>query len=280
MKRLNSLVSGALSGAQSPADRAGAQHGEPASGSRPTGSALTAVSRPPAVHDPKASAWLASLDPRTVDARAQSRMLTYGVALSVNTRSTWDENDQFKSQATSVTITPVKPSTAFSESSEAERCAAAAAEIERFMSPASEDQIEQWLVELSVSTVRRAGSEGEAEIALSVYAGRLAQYPADVVRTVLREASKRSKWWPAWADLEPELDRLAKPRILMREALLTPPEQREQLTHEREVPDFERRKHLAMRELEPWLEEARAKVRADGSPLIRRSSDLEDESHV
>lgn len=86
------------------------------------------------------------------------------------------------------------------------------------MKPASEDQIEGWLAELSAKTARRKSSEMDADLALRVYTDHLRAYPADAVRHVL--TSYRGTWFPTWGDLAERLDELTEPRMMIRDQLL------------------------------------------------------------
>jgi len=83
--------------------------------------------------------------------------------------------------------------------------------------PASIEQVEAWLAELAIKTVRRKSSEIGSEMALTVYTSHLRQYPADVVRYVL--AGWAGKWWPTWGELAERLDELTDTRLMIRDRL-------------------------------------------------------------
>lgn len=53
----------------------------------------------------------------------------------------------------------------------------------------------------------------------AAYAADLAQYPADVIQLACQRWADSSRWWPAWADLKRECDRLAAKRIAEHRAL-------------------------------------------------------------
>lgn len=88
--------------------------------------------------------------------------------------------------------------------------------VESTLEPASEDAILAELGRLRVKTISRDVGL-DLTLVFSAYADELARYPADVVRTVLR--GWRGKFWPAWAELAEQLDRITKPRHALRETL-------------------------------------------------------------
>ena len=97
---------------------------------------------------------------------------------------------------------------------------AALADLRNFMAPAPIRQIENWLAELSVLTAGRGKDGFEAELALTAYSSRLAQYPADVARYAL--LGKSWKWFPTWAELEAVCNTKTGPRRHMISALARP----------------------------------------------------------
>lgn len=99
--------------------------------------------------------------------------------------------------------------------------AGAAAEIMRkTLTPAPQRDIEGWLAELSVLVARRPGDEFADELRLEAYAGRLGEYPADIVHHVLLR--KAWKFWPTWSELEQECKAMVSPRRYMLAALENP----------------------------------------------------------
>jgi hypothetical protein len=72
-----------------------------------------------------------------------------------------------------------------------------------------------------VLVVRKGDDDFGDELRLTAYAGRLARYPADVVRHVLLDMSY--KFWPAWQELEAKCNELSSNRRAMIAALSTPP---------------------------------------------------------
>lgn len=104
------------------------------------------------------------------------------------------------------------------------------------MTPASQSEIERWLAELSVLVIRGKSDEFSDELRIEAYAGRLQQFPADVVHHVLLKQSW--KFWPSWQEIETACEALTSPRQHMLAALEnpraeTPPEPRERVSGDR-----------------------------------------------
>lgn len=85
----------------------------------------------------------------------------------------------------------------------------AAQEIANLLAPATVDDIELWLAEVSAITARRSESVEEGAMTLVAYSTRLKQYPGDIVRQTLLEWS--GKWFPTWGELKDILDVRAGP---------------------------------------------------------------------
>jgi hypothetical protein len=68
-------------------------------------------------------------------------------------------------------------------------------------------------------TVGAKQNEADQELRGAAYANDLAQYPADVIQVACQRWADSSRWWPAWADLKRECDRLAAKRIAEHRAL-------------------------------------------------------------
>lgn len=84
--------------------------------------------------------------------------------------------------------------------------------------PATVDQVEEWLVELSMLAPRRADGDGNDLLRLEAYGRRLADYPADVVREAL--LGRVWRFWPSWAELHDVCEELTAQRRAVRDALL------------------------------------------------------------
>jgi hypothetical protein len=86
--------------------------------------------------------------------------------------------------------------------------------------PAPEAVVYGWLGELSVQVAYRTQTEFNGELTLRVYARNLAKYPADIVRDVLMDWPRQSKWWPTWHELVEELDRRQQRRLALERELI------------------------------------------------------------
>lgn len=89
--------------------------------------------------------------------------------------------------------------------------------VKRSLEPATTDQIEGWLAELSVIVARRMDDDMTEELRLYAYTKRLAKYPADVAHEALLGRSWR--FFPSWHELEEICDKLSARRRAMLNAL-------------------------------------------------------------
>jgi len=179
----------------------GQQHGE-------TGSAI----KP---HDSsEIAAWLSKQAPVDMDKAAELRAQSHGVSLAVRYEGRYPrgENGEILPSYTVAVGCGV--------SGDDTQRQAALADLTKFQTPAPIRQIEQWLAELSVLTVGRGADGIAAELQLTAYSSRLAQYPADVARHALLKQSW--KWFPSWSELEKVCNAKAGPRRHMIAALSQP----------------------------------------------------------
>ncbi len=216
MKRLSSVATGQLNAASEQSAQAGRRHGEPASASEPSGSALTDATAA------QVAAWLASMEPRKADDRLQSHLQRFGFSISIKTESRFPQKGGMRTIPVAAVVTPNSPQAEFSGSSADKRAALAIVDVQRFMTPPTREQVIAWLAEVDTLTTRFAQDEGDSQATLAAYGRRLMEYPADIVRQVLRAWPSKSEKWPQWANLEPDLERLTKPRRLMLHALAQP----------------------------------------------------------
>lgn len=159
-------------------------------------------------------AWLAARSPLVVDKAAESRLLSHGVS------STIRYEGRYPSGPNGERLPSYDVVVGCDIQGDEENRKAALVDLEKFQEPAPVRQIEHWLAELSVLTAGR-GSEGmDAELQVTAYASRLAQYPADVARYAL--LGKSWKWFPSWAELEQVCEHKAGPRRCMIDALRRP----------------------------------------------------------
>jgi len=139
-------------------------------------------------------------------------MQQLGVTCSVKTEMVFPEGMNgeatFRQMPVSLTVTTASSADLYG----------ALAVMQEALYPASREQIEEWLAELSVKTARRRETGNEAELALSVYTSHLREYPADAVRHVLR--AYRGTWFPTWGELATALEEYVEPRLMIRDRLL------------------------------------------------------------
>lgn len=156
-------------------------------------------------------AWLSRHSPAEVDAAVVLRASQLGVALKANSdiRGRYDEHGAFLGY-----VTTRRWYEAVGTDDDKARVADALRKME---ARAPQDAIEGWLAELSVITAKRADDEFTETLRLAAYASRLSAYPADVARAAC--LGREWRWWPTWAELKDECDRLAAPRREMASAL-------------------------------------------------------------
>ncbi len=93
------------------------------------------------------------------------------------------------------------------------------------LAPATQEMIEGWLAELSVITAKRNDDDFAEMLRIGAYVARLQRYPADILYEILLRRSH--KFFPTWADLEPDLERMTRARHAVIHSLETkakPPE--------------------------------------------------------
>lgn len=157
----------------------------------------------------RVAAWLARQRPADMDKAALSRASQHGVGLQVKYEGRYPtgpngERLGFYMVATACEVSP---------SGDRE---AALADLRNFMTPAPLREIEAWLAVLSVTVAKRRDDEFTEELRLTTYAGRLARYPADIVKHV---TSETYTFWPTWEEMEKRCEALTSPRRQMIAAL-------------------------------------------------------------
>lgn len=179
----------------------GVRHGETGSEIRPQNSSEIAE-------------WLSNQAPSDMDKAAESRALSHGVNLEVRLEGRYPtgENGEYLPSYTVAVGCNIAGTNRDRE--------AAKSDLLKFQTPAPIREIEKWLAELSVLTAGRGPDGFSAELLVSAYSSRLAQYPADVARYALLK--HRWKWFPAWAELERVCEAKASPRRHMIAALSRP----------------------------------------------------------
>jgi hypothetical protein len=149
-----------------------------------------------------------------MDQAAVSRASSHGVGLKVRYEGRYPEDGASYTVAVGCEV-----------SGRPNDIAAALDDLVNFMHPAPIPVIEGWLAELSVLVAKRQDDEFSEELRVSAYSSRLAEYPADVVRTVLLKETY--KFWPTWGELEKRCKALTSPRENMIAALRRGPERPE-----------------------------------------------------
>lgn len=162
----------------------------------------------------RVAAWLARQVPEDMDKAAVSRASQHGVGLRVRYEGRYPSGpngERLPSYMVAVAC----------EVSPSGNHAAALADLRNFMTPAPQREIEGWLAVLSVTVAKRRDDDFAEELRLTVYASRLAKYPADVVREVTHSTYK---FWPTWEEIEKRCEALTSPRRQMIAALERGPE--------------------------------------------------------
>lgn len=89
------------------------------------------------------------------------------------------------------------------------------------LNPMTQSECFGLLGEMKLTTVCRPEQGHDLEAQLGLYARKLAEYPADVVRKVLTTQPNMSKWWPTWAELKDRLDLFSDRRRKLQQAMTT-----------------------------------------------------------
>lgn len=91
--------------------------------------------------------------------------------------------------------------------------------VQSAMTPATADQCEGWVSMMHCTMAHKSNTEAALEMVLTLYAARLAEYPADVAKEVCMAFSlRRAK--PNWFPTLSELDEACEKEAQARQALL------------------------------------------------------------
>jgi hypothetical protein len=204
------------------------------------------------------ASWLSGQCPDAVDRAALSRASRHGAELRVRYEG------RYPSGPNGERLPSYMVATGCTLQSTEEARRAALADMRKFLTPAPQREIEAWLAELSVIVVRRAQGEFDEALRLEAYAGRLRAFPADVARAAV--LGRSWQFWPSWAELEAECNRLASPRRAMLAALERPlgapeppriaPDDAAKDRFRREIEAFEQRAKPHEPRLPHWSETA------------------------
>ena len=85
--------------------------------------------------------------------------------------------------------------------------------------PLTAKQMSHELTTLAALTKRRDNGEIDTKTFVQAYVTKLADYPADVVKYVLANAARDSKFFPAWAELYDELEYWGRSRLRLKDAV-------------------------------------------------------------
>jgi hypothetical protein len=80
-------------------------------------------------------------------------------------------------------------------------------------------ELSKLLVALRVTTVTRAETPELVDLQLQVYADKLAEWPADVVRALLTRWPETSRFWPTWHECLTFMEPLTRKRRALLEVL-------------------------------------------------------------
>lgn len=90
---------------------------------------------------------------------------------------------------------------------------------ETALAPAPPKRILAELTRLRALTVSRDQSTTDLELIAAAYTDELAQYPVDAVVSVLRDWPRAHRFWPSFAELNEQLERIVTPRRELLRAL-------------------------------------------------------------
>lgn len=93
------------------------------------------------------------------------------------------------------------------------------AALERASRPGGFELATVQLAKLRAKTATRSADGGDQHLIGQAYAEELAEFPSDVIVEACRRWADGNRWWPAWADLKRECDRLSAKRLAEHRAL-------------------------------------------------------------
>lgn len=205
MRPMTSAITGALRQVETAQLSVGREPGSVGAGQLPT------------VSESAARDWLVKQDnPVAVDRALQTSLQSsLGVEAVFDIESRYPKEGGYYNIIRGVRLDGMTP----------ENRAAVLAKIRAANTPASRDQIENWLVALQAACAGGRRSEEGATAALDLYAGAFCRYPADVVKSVcmkfaLRHPKKgEANWFPSLGEMDAEMSKLAAKREAMLSAL-------------------------------------------------------------
>lgn len=199
MQHLNSVITGVLDQAETRRNSIGPQHGETASGRLPTESVLRdrLAAQLPTTTDRNLLAWLESS--LNVVAKPQARMMFPASGGYFNRVEGFNLDG----------LTAANRNSAIDA-------------VEAAMTRPTMEGAEELVASLHAATARRGDDAEGQSLAMSLYAGCLAQYPADIAKSVcmafaLRRA--RPNWFPTLSEIDEACERATAQRAALLVAL-------------------------------------------------------------
>lgn len=198
MQQMSSAITGALALAETRLKSTGQPPSETAS--------------VPSLTESEARAKLLASKPEETDQRLLTWLKSLGVGVCPEVRLTYPAAGGYRRELTGYS---------FSGITEASRRKAAAA-LKSAMTPASENDCEGWVATMHACMAHRGSSETAVELVLSLYAGRLQMYPADVAKAVcVGFTLRRDKpnWFPTLSELDEACEKAAEARTALAESV-------------------------------------------------------------
>lgn len=91
--------------------------------------------------------------------------------------------------------------------------------VKQSLNPMAHTELAKMLVTMRVTTRSKAESSALVDLQLEVYAQKLQDWPADVVRSVLAAWPDTNVFWPSWAELVALMEPLTRKRRALLEVL-------------------------------------------------------------
>lgn len=92
--------------------------------------------------------------------------------------------------------------------------------VEQLCRPLTSPELLAEFSKLDAKTKRKAGDEMDTAVMVAAYAEELQEYPADVVRYVLKMSARNNIFFPAWAELYEDLEFWGRRRMMLADAIL------------------------------------------------------------
>lgn len=193
-----SAMSGTPRSASTPANSIGAQRGE-----------LGAGAKLPAV----IAAALEARDPQATDRELRASLPPSVERSLTSIERNWDGPNGFEFKRLGWKLSQPVP---------VEDLEAAAALVAATLEPCPVPVLMRELARLRAATARRASSEDDEALAFAVLREELAAYPADVVRSALRNHARTNRFFPSLTELIAPCEEAVRERKMLHETLNAP----------------------------------------------------------